>query len=495
MTDLQSTNRVKLSACRETTFGVTPTSPIFNTIRETSSGLNANPKTVITSEIRSDRQISDLILVGEDASGAVGGELAFNVADNDLEEALQGTWSNNPSIINTGAGTPISAITTTTATVTTPLGTPFVAGMLVLAGGFTAAANNNLLATVASSSATTVVFPTSTFTADASPPTGASLRVVGFSGASGDLVAITSPGNALTSTVLDFTTLGISVGEWIKPGDGDHAGDAFTITPACNGFCRVSAIATHKLTLDRVPASWAADAGTGITLRVFFGDFLSNGSTKRSNTIERQYLDHSPVDYEYFLGMTLNTMAVDTKAQAIATYTKNYLGKSASITSTRASGATDIAAPTYGVLNTSTNVGRIGFDGSTIVGPNYVLAAAFNINNNIRSQTAVGSIGAVGTGNGEFTVTGTLTTYFGDATIYNKIINNTLTSFDMRLGRSDGNRESYLFDFPSIKLSSGSPSVSGKNTDVTIPSAFTAIMDATKLYTLSVSRFFYLPII
>jgi hypothetical protein len=42
----------------------------------------------------------------------------------------------------------------------------------------------------------------------------------------------------------------------------------------------------------------------------------------------------------------------------------------------------------------------------------------------------------------------------------------------MRLGRSDGNRETLLFDFPAIKLSSGSPSVSGKNQDVMIETVF-----------------------
>jgi hypothetical protein len=492
MTDLQSTNRVKLSKVREATFGVTPTSPVFKTIRETSSGLNANPKTVITNEIRSDRQVTDLILVGQDAGGDVGGELAFAVSDDDLEEALQGTWSNDPSIINTGAGTPISALSTTTATVTTPLGSAFVAGMMVFTGGFVASANNGLLAPVSSSTATTVVFPASTFTADASPQTGAFLRQVGFQGASADIVATITNGNALTSTVLDFTTLGISVGEWVKVGDGDHGSCSFA-TAANNGFCRVSAVAAHRLSFDRVPTGWAADTGTGLTLRVFTGDFLTNASTKLSNTIERQYLDHSPVDYEYFTGMTLNTLAVDAKPQAIATYTKNYIGKSASITSTRASGATDIAAPTYGVLNTSSNVGRIGFNGSTVTGPNFVLGASFNINNNIRAQTAIGSLGAVGTGNGEFTVTGKLQTYFGDPTVYNQILNNTQVSFDMRLGRADGNRETLLFDFPAIKLSSGAPSVSGKNQDVTIDAAFTAFMHATLLYTMSVGRFWYLP--
>jgi hypothetical protein len=75
----------------------------------------------------------------------------------------------------------------------------------------------------------------------------------------------------------------------------------------------------------------------------------------------------------------------------------------------------------------------------------------------------------------------------------NQILNNTLTSFDMRLGRSDGNRETLLFDFPSIKLSSGSPSVTGKNQDVMIDAGFQAIMHATLGYTMSVGRFWYLP--
>ena len=113
-------------------------------------------------------------------------------------------------------------------------------------------------------------------------------------------------------------------------------------------------------------------------------------------------------------------------------------------------------APAFGVLNTTSNVGRIGFNGSTISGPNFVLAASFNVNNTYRAQKSLGVLGAVGIGNGQFTVTGQLQTYFGDATIYNQILNNTQVSFDMRLGRKDGNRETLLFDFPAIKLSSGS---------------------------------------
>jgi hypothetical protein len=54
----------------------------------------------------------------------------------------------------------------------------------------------------------------------------------------------------------------------------------------------------------------------------------------------------------------------------------------------------------------------------------------------------------------------------------------------MRLGRSDGNREALLFD-SAIKLSSGSPAVSGKNQDVMIDAGFEAVMHATLGYTMS----------
>jgi len=90
----------------------------------------------------------------------------------------------------------------------------------------------------------------------------------------------------------------------------------------CTATPSLSTVGPHQLSFDVVPAGWAADAGASVALRVFAGDFLVNGSTIRSNTIERQYLDHAPVDYEYFTGQALNVLAVDAKQAAPATYTR-----------------------------------------------------------------------------------------------------------------------------------------------------------------------------
>jgi len=81
----------------------------------------------------------------------------------------------------------------------------------------------------------------------------------------------------------------------------------------------------------------------------------------------------------------------------------------------------------------------------------------------------------------------------GDASVYNQIPKSTLTWFDMRRGRRDGNCETLLFDFRAMKLSSGSPAISGKNQDVMIDAGFQATMHATLGYTMLVQRFYYLP--
>lgn len=479
---LQSTNRTAIAKVRETTLGVTPATPAFKARRQTSSSLAFNPQTVESNEIRSDRQVTDLVLTGIQPGGDVAGEIAFNVCDDDLEEALQGTWANKPVIVVVTSDTEISDLSTTTATVSAG-GAAFVAGLITLLAGFTTAANNKV-ARVSSSTALTIVYPSSTFTAEgAAIPVGATIRAIGFQGASGDLALVTSGGNGLTSSALDFTTLGLVPGEWLKA-------QGFA-TAADDDFYRISSITAHKIFFDRVPSGFVADAGTSVVITMYFGDVLVNGTTLRSSTIERQYLDQSPVTYEYFTGQCVDKFSVNADAQKIMTYTISYIGTNASATTTRIAGATDIAAPTNDVMNTSSNVGELGFNGVPVATPNFIMSCKFDIENNLRRQVAVGSIGAVGVGNGEFKVTGTLSFYFGDKSVLDKVISNARTSYYLPVGRSDANASKLMFDFPSIKLSSGSPSVSGKNADVMIDAGFQALRDPTLLYTMYIGRFWY----
>lgn len=479
-----STNRSKTAYVLESTPGTTPATPAFQELRITSSGLEYKPTLTTSNEIRSDRQVTDQILTKFDASGDLGIEWSQFTFDDMLQAAFQGTWANNPSVTSG-----ISGLSTTTATVGSGAGTPFKAQMLALTANFATPGNNGLFV-VSSSGSTSIVFPSASFSAEASPPATASIRVVGFQGASGDITATTT---GLASTSLDFTTLGLNVGQWIRIG-GDATPTQFG-TAANNGWAHISAIATHALTLNVLPASWATDTGTSKTIEVFYGDFLATGVTPRSFTLERQQQDLASPSYEYFTGQQVDTLALSMKATAIITGTLSLTGLGSPPPSTsRFSGATDLAATTTPVMNAASNVGTLIEAGVAVGGPSFMTEAGFTIKNNLAEQNALGSLAAVGIRDGEISVSGNISAYFGDLTLLNQVINNSEIALMFRIGRKDSVRESTVISVPSARLQGTSP-VSAKNQDRMFTGTYMGKRSSVSGYTATAERFWYLPLI
>lgn len=481
-----SSNRSKVSYVQEVTAGTTPSNPAFKELRVTSNELVPQLTRVESNEIRVDRQVTDWILTQVASNGNIGLEMSFKAFDDMIEAAYQGTWANKPVITVKTLDTEISDVAATTITVSAG-GTNFKAGHLTLNSGFTTAANNGLFR-VTSSTGTSIVYPASSFTAEAAPiPVGAEVRVVGFQGASGDLKTVTA---GLSSTSLDFTTLGLNVGEWVKIG-GDTTPTQFT-TAAVNSLVRISKIEQNLLTFDVKPTGWQADTGSSKTIVVHTGDFLVNGSVQRSFTVERQQQDLTIPSYELFKGTQVNTFSINLSSTAILTGTMGLIGLSSVANTTRTAGATDIAAPTYGVLNTSSNMRNLAENGVLVGGQTYITQFGFDINNNMEGESAIGSLSYIGIRNGEFSLGGSISVYMNDINLLNKVINDTETSFMFAIGKNDGNRESYLFDAPRVKLE-GSSSVSGKNQSRMFTGSYKALRHAAFNFTSSCGRFWYLP--
>lgn len=99
-----NSSQTELSYVAEDTWGVTPTSPapVFQAIRFTGESLKIMNESVVSDEIRPDRNVPDTILVGGGASGGIDGELTYGTFDAFLESALYSTWSGSPanSIVN-----------------------------------------------------------------------------------------------------------------------------------------------------------------------------------------------------------------------------------------------------------------------------------------------------------------------------------------------------------------------------------------------------------
>jgi hypothetical protein len=481
-----SSNRSSLAYVAEVTKGVTPATPAFKTLRNLGNPFAGVPTRVASAEIRADRQVSNQILTDLVVTGSVNIELSFATYSDFIEAVLQGTWSVKPSITVLTAGTEISAVSTTTLTVAAG-GAAFKAGMLVAIAGLPTPANNGLFPVV-SSSGTTIVFAAATFTAETLPiPVGASVRVVGFQGASGDVTATTT---GLASTTLDFTTLNLNVGENIKTG-GDIIASQFA-TAADNGWARISAITAHAITFGVLPAGWAADAAAAKTIQVFAGDFVTNGVIQRSFTFERQQQDIPAPSFELFQGCEIDQLSLTFKSAALITGSLAVIGRAAPLpTTVRTAGATDIAAPTYPSLNAAGNVGRLTENGA-LVTTSLFESLGLDIKNNLARETAIGVLGASGIRDGEIAVTGAISAYFNDLNLLTKVLNDVPTSLQVRAGGTTGNRESLLFDIPQVKLTGSAP-VSAKNASRMFTGTYDAFMHPVLGYTIGVGRFWYLP--
>jgi len=87
-------NRTRLSFIEEVTWGVSPATSAYQALRFTGESLNFNIENTISEEIRSDRQIADLIQTGAEAGGGNNFELSYGSYDDLFAAALfDSAWS------------------------------------------------------------------------------------------------------------------------------------------------------------------------------------------------------------------------------------------------------------------------------------------------------------------------------------------------------------------------------------------------------------------
>lgn len=474
---LGSANLVKLSLVREVTLGTVPATPQWEPMRYTGESLTGSPRTVLSDEIVTGRMVADLVQVGRDVAGGVDFEWSYHRyghggLDLALEGALCATWTKTSEKDNNGtADSAITDVAVTTGIFTTTSVSPaWAIGMLVRATGFTDTAINRIFR--ASAGSATSLTPTVVAGgAEAAPPGTARLKCLGVQGASGDLAAVTSGGNGITSTALNWTTFGLAVNQWVRIGT-EAGGDAFSFagTAANNGYARISIIAAGKLSFDVVPTGWAADTAAGKTIRVFFGDYVRNGTTVLGHSIEAQHTDLAPV-YRLFKGMVVNTISMALASQAIVRGTVGFLGMGVAVSTTRTAGSTDDTAETADVLNAAGNVGRVAENGVALSGV-YMLENTLNLANNARQQPAVGGLGTsdpysfVGVALGRMVVSGTARFYFANETLLNKALNSTASSLDWMIKDAAGN--TFLVDVPKVKFATAQAPAAGLDQDVVL---------------------------
>lgn len=480
-------NRVRFTSIVESTPGTTPGSPRMRTVRYASESMRYAPAFVLPEEIRDDRMNVDPIKNFIDSLGGINLEWSYPSDLSPLSEIIQSTffnaWTNTPSRDNDGvADSVITDVAATGGVFTVTTGAAFVIGHLIKTTGFGQAGNNGLFR-ITTGSATVPAVGNSLLTNEAAPAAAARIKVVGFQGALGD---ITATATGLGATALDFTTLGLTVGMFIKIG-GTGASFRFA-TEALNAWVRITAIAATALTCDNLPAGWTTDSGSGKTIRVFIPDTIKNGTTRKASTYERGFLGQSTPTYIVNTGMTVGGMRCSLASRGKMVGDVTLLGHGGSQSTTSLDASPD-AATTGRILAANVNVGRLAEAGSLMAGPNYVRELSWEIANNLRGIEDIQNAQLVGVNEGDFTVSLRLNTYFGSNALLTKFFDSTPSALNWQVNKDS---QAMVWQAPRITYDrDGSPNVSRKNTDVMLPLAATASIDTLTSAHLLLDRFEY----
>lgn len=380
------------------------------------------------------------------------------------------------------------------------------AGRLIFASGFAQTANNGLKLVAGTPSDTQV--PADNLVAETTTTSqNATVEICGVQGDTADF-RLTSGGN-LTSEVagLDFTTLGWSVGQILHLGD-PASGAAYrfaTITDnqyaAGEGFVRIRSIAAHLVTLDKneVLIANGADAGTGKTIRILYGEFLREWAddhanhSKRFSQIETSLpeLDGGTDAYLTSKGNLPDTCTFEFPLTDIVKMSVKWVGTDTPAPSTTRETWDAVRDPVLvNPFNTTSSYRRKRLctqAGVTVVSE--LKELSLTINNGVTPEKTQGRLGAFKMNLGNHNVEGTSTWLLDDPDILANIRSHSKLTMDLAMGGEDGG---FYIDFPSLRISGGNPGLE-RNTSVSVEVSIMPEKDASLGYMMGFNRFPYLP--
>jgi len=393
---LASSNREKISIAPETVPGTADANFYDNStvIRFKDETLNGNLSYINSEEIRSDRQLTDLVQVSLEASGDLVIELSYGSYD-DLIESLMGSTFSTP-----------DASYSATATVD---------------------ANNTL-----NSSAAFSALP--------------------------------------------------AKGQWVKISGRTNT--------ANNGYFQVSKTVdptSSIITFEGTPLTIDA---TSESTTIAESAMLRMGTTDQSFTIVKEFSDTSPVTYFTFVGMRVSSMSLSLAVGSILTGSFSFMGQTYTASTTAPDGTLGNETPalTTSVMNSVGSIANIWFDGADAFGAGTFFSnLTLDVDGALRMQNAIGYLGSVGIGQGRFNVSGNISIYFKDLSVYNKYIND--NSFKLAFSVQDTAGNAYIFSMGNVKLESATVTAGGSDQDVVIDATYRGSMDANTLTMLQIDRF------
>lgn len=382
------------------------------------------------------------------------------------------------------------------------------AATLVYVRGCTNSGNNGLfrVSTVATGATPSLTLTGANSVAEViGATTMATVEVCGVRCLAGD-IDVNATGN-LSSTVVDFTTLGLKVGQFIYIGDGSTRSFAGA---SLNGFARVKAIAANLLTVDKRATTFTgAEANTLLEIDIYFGRFIRNVTVDDTDYIARQIMFEatfpnlyavgaSGIGYEYAKGNFCDQVTFDLPLANKALATWGFIGTDTDAPVSSSGGGASrklSASAAYSpvettAFNATSDVLRLRITQYDETG----LTTDFKdcqikLDNQVSPEKVIGLLGARFMNTGIFNVDITTKALFTNALVLAAIRANTTCTMELALKNGDGG---FVMDIPALTIGDGAKDFP-LNATVTIALKAKAFIDPTLGTSLSWSLFPYLP--
>lgn len=492
------TEGVNLACVLEATLGaaVPPTTGWFNVQPNSLGDIGSSYKKLARTPISKNRMNQRPILVDEDSAVPWQSDITKDFLDNYLEGIFM-------SAMKHGGGTGLSkfAPTAVAATsITVPaLGAMQTSMLVFLRGALLQTQSPALFVVGAGSTGTSITIAGGVVE---TLPANASLDVVGYQATVAADIQMDGSGNII-STVANFTTMGLNVGQWIYlPTPTGGAAFAFANT-VYTGFARISAITATKLTLVR--RSWvvgAADAAAGKTIRIFFSRWIRNVSIDSTDYKQPSYafevtypnLGAGPVaEYEYALGNLIDTAVFNIPLTTKATCDMTFTGTvTADPTTARVTGPSIATNPvTQVAVSTATDLMRMRVSNVDETGISTDFQSIkLTLKNNVMPEKQLGTLGAKIMNVGRFEANIEAEVIFSSDQIIIGIHDNRIAAMDVAL--RNGDAFGCLIDISSLSIDDGNRKFES-NKSVLISSKMSGYQDAVQNFVCGISMFGYLP--
>ncbi len=267
-------------------------------------------------------------------------------------------------------------------------------------------------------------------------------------GESGLSITVAAAGKTFTRAAGDFTTAptSIVVGDMIQfP----------SLTGNNSGTFRVTAVTATVITCSGIADDVLADEST-VTTDIKVGDTLSIGTIRRTMSVLSNFPDDDgTADYQLVTGVEITGFTFDIAVNALVTGTIPTLGRDLTLL-----GATPPTGSTFNPLITtevfSSLDSRILQDG-VIIG--FFSSLSITNDNNQSAQFEIGSGAVAFIEKGRANNTLSISTFFSSTDLLQKFLDETEVQL---IATIEGINGSLMFDFPTVKYTSGSPEVAGE---------------------------------